>query len=389
MQTVILTFIIPIISMIFTCAFFALWWNDRTQWPVFAFGFCFGSLALGIVINIWLVDHSTPLGIVAYHLVSMAGMLALMWGVGELAQVKVPLLFSALTVLLTSPVLWFALQAGLLDAMRLAQNTNAAVITTLIAASLWHGTKRNWADRALVWVLVALAAFGFIRPVLTQLFSVVNGGDGSGAIILNAIHILALSTFLTLIALCLIASIVFGTMQTEREKASADPLTGLANRAAFEEQVDQLLQEAQRGTVDISLLIGDIDNFKSVNDTWGHGAGDKVISSFGRLIADRVRPKDAVGRVGGEEFCILIWDCAEASAVSLANRLRLDFSNAAVPGFSPDHRFAVSFGVAQMQQGEGYEHIFACAGCGLGLCRRLFGWRRRWCLGLGAVRLCR
>ena len=74
-----------------------------------------------------------------------------------------------------------------------------------------------------------------------------------------------------------------------------------------------------------------------------------------------MRPKDAVGRVGGEEFCILIWDCAEASAVSLANRLRLDFSNAAVPGFSPDHRFTVSFGVAQMQQGESYEHIFARA----------------------------
>ncbi|MEO1221518.1 MAG: diguanylate cyclase [Pseudomonadota bacterium] len=361
MQLAILTFIIPIISLIFTCAFLALWWNDRKQWPTLAFAACFGSLALGIAINIWLIEHTTGSGIIAYHVVSMSGMIALMWGIGKRADVAMPIMFSALTVPIVSVALWFAVQLGQLDAMRLIQNTNSAVVTALIAVSMWYGTKHNWADRALMWVLIVLATFGFARPALTLLFAALPGEEGAGMIILNAIHILMLATLLTLIALCLIASIVYGTMQRERDYATTDPLTGLPNRAAFEERVRQTVEQARKEAVPVSLLVGDIDNFKSVNDTWGHSAGDKVIAKFGSLIENRIRGNDVAGRIGGEEFCVLIWNCSEAGAVSLANRLRLGFSNAHISGFSSEQRFTVSFGVAEWRPGETYEQAFGRA----------------------------
>jgi diguanylate cyclase (GGDEF)-like protein len=209
-----------------------------------------------------------------------------------------------------------------------------------------------------MWVLIVLAAFSFVRPAMTLLFTGLSGEQGSTANILNAVHILMIATLLTLLALCLIASIIYGAMQRERDFATTDPLTGLANRAAFEEKVATILEDSRRENIPISLLVGDIDNFKSVNDTWGHGAGDKVIAKFGSLIENRIRGNDLAGRIGGEEFCALIWNCSEAGAISLANRLRLGFANAHIAGFSSDQGFTASFGVAEFRSGEAYEQAF-------------------------------
>ena len=361
MQTAILLFIIPVISVIFTCAFLVLWWNDRGQKPVLAFAACFGLLALAVVLNIWILESVSPFGIVAYNLLSMGGLLALMWGVAKRADIKTPFAFATLSLIAICPLLWISVQAGQIEAMRLAQNTHSALLTTIIAASLWYGTKRSWADHVLMWTLAVLAGFSFVRPVLTSLLAVYPGPDGSAISIVSAVHILVMASLLTLIALSLIASVVYEAMQRERELATTDPLTGLANRAAFEENVEAMLARASKQGVLVALIVGDIDNFKLVNDSWGHTAGDKVISAFGSLIENRIRANDLAGRIGGEEFCIAVWNCSEASAVSLANRLRHSFSNALIPSFATDQRFTVSLGVSQWQPGEGYAQSFARA----------------------------
>jgi diguanylate cyclase (GGDEF)-like protein len=361
MQTAILLFIIPVISVIFTCAFLMLWWNDRGQKPVLAFAASFGLLALAVVLNIWILESVSPFGIVAYNLLSMGGLLMLMWGIAKRADVKTPLVFSTLSLIAICLLLWIAVQAGQTEAMRLAQNTHSALVTTLIAASLWYGTKRNWADHVLMWTLAVLAGFSFVRPVLTSLLALYPDPDGSAMSVVNAVHILMMASLLTLIALSLIASVVDGTMQRERELAAIDPLTGLSNRAAFEEHVEALLEKAGTQGVPVALIVGDIDEFKVVNDTWGHSAGDKVISALGSLIEARIRENDLAGRIGGEEFCIAVWNCSEASAVSLANRLRLSFSNALISNFATDQRFTVSFGVTQWQAGEAYARSFSRA----------------------------
>lgn len=358
MQTAILTFIVPVISLIFTFVFLALWWNDRKDKPLLAFAVCFGTLALGVVINIWITQSLSPAGIVAYHCISMAGMLALMWGIAQRAEIRSPVMFFAASVPFVCVVLWLTTYLGLPDAMRLTQNTHSAMITGAIALTLWYGTRRNWADEALVWVLAGLSAFGFIRPVLSIVFNTLMTADGSGPVVLNAIHILVISTLLTLIALCLIASITLGTMQKERELATLDLLTGLANRASFESHVATALEEAARDRIPVSFLVADIDHFKAVNDTWGHNAGDKVITAFGALITNQIRPRDVAGRIGGEEFCVLVWNCSQDEAVSLGNRLRLAFSSSHIAGVGINERFTVSLGAAQWHHGESYAQTF-------------------------------
>ncbi|HDS1721785.1 diguanylate cyclase [Pseudomonas putida] len=104
-----------------------------------------------------------------------------------------------------------------------------------------------------------------------------------------------------------------------------DPLTNLLNRAQFDTNMRRM---AERGEA-CSLAVLDIDHFKSVNDTHGHPVGDQVICRLAKLLEDGVRSTDFVGRMGGEEFALLMPACDVENALSVLNRLRVQFSQCA------------------------------------------------------------
>jgi len=122
-------------------------------------------------------------------------------------------------------------------------------------------------------------------------------------------------------------------VRTERDSlqkdAQIDPLTGLLNRRSLEADVGARCQEGKR----FGVLFMDIDHFKSINDRYGHAAGDRVLAALGTTLRSTLRPEDAVGRYGGEEFVALIADAGPESARLVAERLRLQVeSMPPVPG---------------------------------------------------------
>ncbi|NHA67961.1 bifunctional diguanylate cyclase/phosphodiesterase [Phycicoccus flavus] len=108
--------------------------------------------------------------------------------------------------------------------------------------------------------------------------------------------------------------------------ADHDALTGLPNRRRFDEVLDRHLQRCRRGGPTGALLLLDLDNFKEVNDTMGHDAGDRLIVAVGALVRDTLRDSDLVARLGGDEFAVLLPDAdaagAEAVAAALVARVR-------------------------------------------------------------------
>jgi diguanylate cyclase (GGDEF)-like protein len=113
-----------------------------------------------------------------------------------------------------------------------------------------------------------------------------------------------------------------GVVDALVEISSRDALTGLANRRAFELALAREIDRVARSGEPALLLTLDIDHFKRVNDTWGHGAGDQVLRAVAAALVDSVRPMDLVARIGGEEFAIILPNCASAFGEAVAERVR-------------------------------------------------------------------
>ena len=104
--------------------------------------------------------------------------------------------------------------------------------------------------------------------------------------------------------------------------SSRDALTGLANRRTFETALNREIDRVARSGEPALLLFLDIDHFKRVNDTYGHGVGDLVIKAVAEAINDCVRPMDLPARIGGEEFAVILPNCGAAFGQTVAERLR-------------------------------------------------------------------
>jgi len=130
-----------------------------------------------------------------------------------------------------------------------------------------------------------------------------------------------------------------------RHLATTDSLTSLYNRRHFLELCEQELRRINRHPNDIALLMLDADYFKNVNDTYGHDAGDQVLRTISRLCRAHVREMDIIGRIGGEEFAILLPQTGFSAALDVAERLRAAIAQTTLPLADGQMlRFTVSIG---------------------------------------------
>ncbi len=132
------------------------------------------------------------------------------------------------------------------------------------------------------------------------------------------------------------------------ELSSRDALTGLANRRAFDLALAREIDRVARSGEPALLLALDIDFFKQVNDRHGHAAGDQVIRAVASALVDSVRPMDLVARVGGEEFAIILPNCASTFGETVAERIlrRVERMPVALPPAGPELAVTISVGGA-------------------------------------------
>ncbi|MCL4794857.1 MAG: diguanylate cyclase [Bryobacteraceae bacterium] len=114
---------------------------------------------------------------------------------------------------------------------------------------------------------------------------------------------------------------LLATQEALRVQATRDVLTGCWNRRAILEVLGRELPRSRREGRHLAVVLADLDNFKQVNDRWGHAAGDAVLVEAARRMESGVRPYDSLGRYGGEEFLAVLPGCDEGGAISLASRL--------------------------------------------------------------------
>ena len=146
-----------------------------------------------------------------------------------------------------------------------------------------------------------------------------------------------------------------------RRIAQVDHLTGVATRRGFMLEVDKAIARYVRSQTPAALLVLDIDHFKAVNDTYGHPAGDTALRSVGSQLASLVRSTDTVGRLGGEEFGILLPGHSIGEAEAIAERLRISIQTTEIK-HDPPLCITASFGVASLaKESLSFEQWLSCA----------------------------
>lgn len=131
--------------------------------------------------------------------------------------------------------------------------------------------------------------------------------------------------------------------------ASTDSLTGIANRRSLINDIEQRLSESLRYKKDLSLLLFDLDNFKTINDKFGHLAGDEILKKITEICQKWLRATDVIGRFGGEEFMVVCPNTPLSGALTLADRIRVAVQNAAFRFENDIIKITVSIGVTELR----------------------------------------
>ncbi|MER2534136.1 MAG: diguanylate cyclase [Rhizobiaceae bacterium] len=185
-----------------------------------------------------------------------------------------------------------------------------------VPALLWCGLAYSIFPTALLTL-----AFGVWALVLISNGYLPNPAEGYDETALISVRLGASLIALAPIMLASVMQSRNDLLARLNHLANHDPLTGAATRNAFRESVQRLIADRPDPFV---LLMFDIDHFKAVNDTYGHGGGDEVLAAFARRVSNCLRPGDVFGRLGGEEFATLVFGCSHSDGVTLAERIRLE-----------------------------------------------------------------
>ncbi|MGE0339071.1 MAG: GGDEF domain-containing protein [Xanthobacteraceae bacterium] len=201
--------------------------------------------------------------------------------------------------------------------------------TLFTAFEIWSGRGERLNAR---WpAVIVITLHGVVFPSQVPL-TMVLPGDRIAATLTNGwIATLAIESLLYSIAAAFIL-LEMAKERTERvhkEAALIDPLTGVNNRRAITEFAKQILARDVRPTKPMAIFMFDIDKFKSINDTFGHPVGDKVIKLLAATAKKTLRQTDVFGRLGGEEFAAFLSNTDEKGAIIAAERVRLAFLDAA------------------------------------------------------------
>ncbi|MEM9670515.1 MAG: GGDEF domain-containing protein [Pseudomonadota bacterium] len=227
----------------------------------------------------------------------------------------------------------------------------------LFGVAAMKGRQTHTFDTLLYCVHITNCVLCFARPVVVALFvgEPITSENHSEELLLVSLHLFAAAAAVVT-GMLLLAVLSHDIFEELRESSITDPLTGLLNRRGLDIAANKLVSKvpSQRFT----MVIADLDHFKAINDSFGHAAGDHVIASVGQIIRNLSRKTGTVGRIGGEEFVVLLPDSKLVDAVKLAEQTGDALRSLRVENVSPYLSVTASFGVAEYCTSEDLSSLF-------------------------------
>jgi len=218
--------------------------------------------------------------------------------------------------------------------------------------------RRDRLDRVLLAVLVASAVQFASKPFIAHALGGWGADPQSYVQTSYALVSQSLGTVLGLaLALLMLGILVRDVLAEATSKSETDTLSRLLNRGGFERHAEVALRDAVRQGVPVALVIADLDHFKGINDSYGHASGDRVIATFAGFLRDAAADHHVAGRIGGEEFAIILPGTNLAAARLFAEGTRSAFGALPIDSLPAEHRCSASFGVAELSAREGFSDL--------------------------------
>lgn len=262
-----------------------------------------------------------------------------------------PLPLLILAVAIVMGVAFFAYVDDSVQARAYILNFGLGAILLYPLWTLRHLMSGSMADRSLFWVVLIMGVHFFPRTLLTAPYlTTADAAQFTGSLFWTT-AIYASAAFTLLLGMSVIFSVALDVVDILQKDRDTDPLTGVWNRRGLDIRLEEILADPRKRPV--SLIIGDIDHFKRVNDRWGHAAGDKVLVTFTQIIKQSTRGDDVVARIGGEEFVVAVPRASVAEALALAERIRTRTATADLSAIGDGLAITCSFGVVMIAEEEG------------------------------------
>ena len=254
--------------------------------------------------------------------------------------------------LLLACALYFTVAQPSQEARFLLQSLAAGVLFLLAARHMATGGVQAYPARYLFATACGVhGSFLLLRP---WLFQIGQGGlfDAQGKVQVSHLLVLEGIIAIVLLGFCVIMLANEHVTRELKQMADRDPLTGVYNHRAFLDHLEQWLRYADRMHLPVTVLLLDLDYFKRINDTWGHQRGDQALQHVVRVARQCLRESDTIGRLGGEEFAIVLPNATQDEAAMIASRLRIALAAQPLQHAGATLPLTASIGVACRQAQE-------------------------------------
>jgi diguanylate cyclase (GGDEF)-like protein len=239
------------------------------------------------------------------------------------------------------PILMFAgaalwLVVGRLPSVASSWEMRALLSSSIVTAYTWATAYEFWRGRSeplvsrwpAIFMLFAHGALYLLRTPFGVMLSASPANNSAYESVWLTVLSFEALLFTISIAFILLAMAKERTEYRHKTAALVDPLTGISNRRAFLQDSELQLKRQASDPRPMAVMLLDLDNFKSINDRFGHAVGDRVLQVFAEVAGNCMRRTDLFGRLGGEEFAALLVDAPRDRALTVANEIRRSFSDA-------------------------------------------------------------
>lgn len=355
----ILSFLGPIVPLLFAGTFFVFWLGQRNAPHILLTGISLVFFAASLILGQYFFETLDAKMVVTTTSVQAVSLIIFAHAMSLRLNLKTPMFsMCAVSIIGLSVSGFLSTQFEALGPRLLAASFTFAALLMIGAMNMLRAAEQTRVNYTLIGVIILIALSTVGSSLITwNMLDPVPAYNYKQSVYWKTLNFSA-AIMSIILSMTLIVAFANDLVLKIKMLSDIDVLTGVKTRRAFDLEAQAIFAQHARSNLPISLIVTDLDHFKKINDKSGHLVGDRVLSTFGETMSKALRATDIIGRVGGEEFCIILWNTSEDGAVFVAEGLRSRLEAADIKGLPAGSNVTASFGVVEVSERESFESAF-------------------------------